>query len=83
MNSDKLDVHYSFKAPEQAVKTLGPQIQKKREEKPIVNINGVKWVVNPKDETIFKKNKPAVAHKIEDILDQVDEPTQEKILNFL
>lgn len=88
-NADKLQVDYSFKNIDQAINTLGKGVNKQQPQpktdkvKPIVNINGTKWVVNPKDETLFMKNKPAKVHKIEDVLDELPEKTQEDILAFL
>lgn len=84
LNAEKLRVDYAFKNIDQAINQLGKkQVDKLESSEPIVVINGVKWVVNAKDETIFKKNKPTEIHSISDVLDQVDEPTQEKILSFL
>lgn len=84
LNAEKLRVDYAFKNIDQAINQLGKkQTDKLESSEPIVVINGVKWVVNAKDETIFKKNKPTEIHSISDVLDQVDEPTQEKILSFL
>lgn len=86
LNADKLRVNYSFKNVESAIDTLGKQkgpAPEKKKEEPIVNIDGVKWMINPKDETIFKKNKPKVSYKLDDIMDKLDEPTQEKILSLL
>ena len=84
LNAEKLKVDYAFKNVDQAIQVLGKKDNNKFDKvEPIVVINGVKWVVNAKDETIYKKNKPTEKHSISDILDQVDEPTQEKILSFL
>jgi hypothetical protein len=88
LNAEKLRVDYSFKSVEAAIDVLGKdkggeQQQQQKREKPIVNIDGVKWMVNPKDETIFKKNKPQDIYKLDTIMDKLDEPTQEKILSFL
>jgi len=85
LNADKLRVHHSFKNIDTVIEMLGKQKQpqqSQKKEKPIVNIDGVKWMVNPKDETIFKKNKPQDVYKLDDIMDKLDEPTQEKILSF-
>jgi hypothetical protein len=83
LNSEKLRVDYTFKNVDQAISQLGKKLGKEESIEPIVIINGVKWVVDSKNETMYKKNKPTEIHNISDVLDQVDEPTQEKILSFL
>lgn len=82
LNAEKLRVDFSFKSVDTAIDKLGKQEQVQKEEEPIVIINGVKWVVDPTKEVIYKKNKPTVQHSIDDVMDQLDEPTQEKILSF-
>ncbi len=81
-NAERLNVDYSIKNidkfAEQQPKQKNPEV----ETEPIILINGVKWIVNIKDETIHKKNNPAVKHKIEDILDNIDTATQEKVLAY-
>ena len=55
----------------------------KRPEIPIVTINSVKWVVDAHNELMWKKNKPAVKHKIDDIFNSVDDATKEAIYKFI
>jgi len=80
-NASRLNVDYSIKNINKFVERLN-KTKTRREQIPMVTINGVKWVVDISNETIHKKNKPAVKHKIVDMLDSVDDATQEEIMNF-
>lgn len=85
LNADKLRVDAAFKSVDAAIKQFGikKQAQIRKNKAPIVNINGVKWVVDPNHGVIFKKNKPSVKHKLDNIIDQLPYETQEQILSFL
>jgi hypothetical protein len=87
LNAEKLRVDFSIENLDVIKQNNDPNVntskQSSSKSKSIVVINGIKWVVNSNDETIFKKNKPTEKHKIEDMLKQVDKPTQDKILSLL
>lgn len=80
-NADRLNVDFSIGNIDKFIENLNKSRQQK-ERVPMVSINGVKWVVDVNNETIYKKNKPAVKHRIIDMIDSVDDATQEKIMNF-
>ena len=80
-NAERLNVDKSIGNIDKFIADLN-QSRTKRPEIPMVSINGVKWVVDVNNEVIYKKNKPAVKHKIIDMIDSVDDATQEKIMNF-
>lgn len=84
-NNDKMDVDNSIYNLQKFLKSKKEKEQKKSE-KPkalVLKINGVKWQVDPEKEIIFKKNKPEVKMDLIDVLDKLDEPTQEKILSLV
>jgi len=73
-------------------KLTAPRQVQKTEQKPqeiIINIRGVKWILDPKGEVIFKKNNPAVQINVWDVLEDkaeemiIDDPTKEEIMSFL
>lgn len=81
-NAKRLNVDLSIKNIDKFAEQLAKTRTHNVKDEPIIIINGVKWMVDIKDETIYKKNNPAVKHKIEDMLDSVDIATQEKVLSF-
>ena len=80
-NAKRVNVDYSIRDIDEFKQSLGNR-NVKRERIPTVNINGVKWVVDTDNETIHKKNKPVIKHKIVDMIDTVDKATQDAIMNF-
>jgi len=87
-NARDVRVDYAIKDFNKYIKQIEKsKIKKKqtnirREKQPIVPINGVKWVVDINREIIYKKNKPSVNHRVIDMIDSVDEKTQEDIMSF-
>jgi hypothetical protein len=80
-NASRLNVDHSIGNIDKFIANQNKsKVQK--EKIPMVSINGVKWVVDADNEVIYKKNKPAVKHKIIDMIDSVDDATQEAIMNF-
>lgn len=64
----------------QLKKVVQKQVDKPKEN--IVTIDGVKWIVDDKEEKIYKKNNKDVVFNVYDFIDKVDEKTQEEILSF-
>jgi len=58
-------------------------IAKQEEANKIINIGGVNWFINDKEQRVQKKNKPTVYITFDDILDypEWDDATKEDILN--
>jgi len=84
-NNDRMDVDHSIYNLE---KFINSKKEAKEKSKPkdkglVLNLGGVKWKVDLENETIFKKNKPQEVYGLFDFLDKLDEPSQEKILNYL
>jgi len=80
-NADRLNVDFSINDIDKFSANLDKS-RIKKERVPMVQINGVKWIVDVENETIYKKNKQTVKHRIVDMIDSVDEKTQEEIMNF-
>jgi len=49
----------------------------------IVIINGTKWIVDEKNERIYKKNNPDVSYDVYGFMEKVDEKLQDEILSYL
>lgn len=55
----------------------------------VINILGTKWVLDPKNETMFKKNKPSDSVSVWDLLDDkienltIDQDTKDEIMSHL
>ncbi len=73
-------------------KILTPKKAQNAEQKPkdiIINVKGVKWVLDPKQELLIKKNNPSIKVNVWDILEDkteemiIDEPTKEEIMSYL
>ena len=80
-NAERLNVDYSISNIDNFISNQNKS-KIKKERVPTVLINGVKWVVDVDNEVVYKKNKQTVKHKIIDVLDTVDDKTQEEIMNF-
>lgn len=73
-------------------KLLMPKQAQKTEQKPqdeIINIKGVKWLLDKKQEVLIKKNNPTVKVNVWDVLEDkiedmiIDDKTKEEIMSFL
>jgi len=66
-------------------KIFGPEIvsQQKEKDTNVVNIGGVKYVVDAEGEKIFKKNNPSQSFELLDFVTDLDPIDQEKIYSLL
>lgn len=53
-----------------------------KEQLPVVIVDGIKYVVDVKNESIYKKNNPREVSKIWDVISNFDEAAQEAILSY-
>lgn len=81
-NANRLNVDYSIRNIDKFIEALEKAKLGKKDE-PVVIINGVRWIVDGDNEVIYKKNKSNVKHNIMDIMNNVDQETQEKIMSFI
>jgi hypothetical protein len=66
--------------------TSAPPKQVSTQEKnvlPTVNVNGTQWVVDAKQERVYKKNNPSVEMGLLSFMDTVDVQTQDKIMSLI
>jgi hypothetical protein len=57
------------------------EVEKK--EIPVINIDGVKWVIDKEKNIMFKKNNPNQISNIDDMFDKLSEKAQEQLLNLM
>lgn len=84
-NNMRMDVDQSIYNLDKFIKSKEDEKEKAKpkERGLVLNLDGVKWKVNLDNETIFKKNKPDVVYNLFDFIDQLDEPSQEMIMNYI
>lgn len=75
------DIFYVSDKLKNQQKSSDIPVEKQKE--PIISINGVKWVIDVDNEKLIKKNDRTISLDINDIIDKLDDESQEKILSLL
>jgi hypothetical protein len=70
--------------PEDIKAIFAPEITTKdKEESNVINLGGVKYVIDKENEKIFKKNNPSQTFELLDFVSELEPTDQEKIYNLL
>lgn len=64
-------------------KTIPSETQVVKQEQPVVNISGTKWIVDKESGKLFQKNNPQKSAKIEDVIFSLPENIADKVLAYM